>query len=147
MAFALLIVVAWIIIQPEKSPNTDDLIGNAHTSDGKKLNESEQMIIHFWSLDCLPCKRDAQILQRFHRKHSDYQIVGINVDGSEKNSEISSWINSLKVDYEMAVSTGDSLPSTIPSTFITLKGNTQGYKTINKPLTYRTLLDATEKDR
>ena len=146
IALILLLGVIWFIYSPKSTPDTDDLIENIKTSDGKELIIRSKMILHFWSIDCLPCKRGAQVLQRFHRKHDDYQIIGINVDGINSASEAEMWVKSIHIDYEIAHSDPTKNTIQVPRTMVINSTETKPIS-IQKQLTYRILLDATEKDR
>ena len=146
MALILLLVVIWIIFSPKSIPDTEDLIENVKTSDGKTIVTQTNTILHFWSVDCLPCKRDAQVLQRFHRKHEDYQIIGINVDGKERSEDVDQWVKSIHLDYEIAQSEKPILKAKVPSTLV-INSVESNPISIQEQLTYRLLLDATEKDR
>ena len=62
------------------------------TLDGKSFRLSQlkgrPVVIHYWATWCEPCKQDMQVLRRLQAAYarSGLQLVGVNVDGTEKKA-------------------------------------------------------------
>jgi hypothetical protein len=113
------------------------------------FQEAEGMaIVHFVGTDCNPCRRDAQELLRFHRRHSDIAVIGI---GSGDGAELEKWRAELGLSYPLfiadPVDIGDKAGvGTFPSTILLGKGRTK-LTHIRGALSYNQLLAYTGRDR
>ncbi|MFK8049859.1 MAG: TlpA family protein disulfide reductase [Halioglobus sp.] len=53
----------------------------------EKTYAGHSFLVALWSLDCPPCMKELEMLERVHRAYPDFKIVLINTDGVEASEE------------------------------------------------------------
>ena len=115
--------------------------------DGYSINTNKpNLIVHMSNIECMTCKRDTQVLMRFHNRHQDIPIIDANIlyKNTDKESLIV-WKNKVDLQYSVGIiENPDAVPYSIPTTLVlTPDGKTE----IFGALTYEKLLEATNKNR
>lgn len=114
--------------------------------DGYSINTNKQnLIVHVSNIECMTCKRDTQVLMRFHNRHQDIPIVDANILYKDTDKEsLISWKNKIDLQYSVGIiENPDAVPYSIPTTLVlTPSGKTE----IFGALTYEKLLEATGKN-
>ena len=79
-----------------------DCNGNSHTI-SDILMEKDALVLNFWFLNCLPCKKEFPFMQQAYLDYADdLEIIAVNpVDGT--NSTISAFSNENSLTFPMAV--------------------------------------------
>lgn len=79
-----------------------DCNGNSHTV-SDILMEKDALVLNFWFLNCLPCKKEFPFMQQAYLDYADeLEIVAVNpVDGTD--SSISAFANENSLTFPMAV--------------------------------------------
>ena len=115
--------------------------------DGYSINTNKaNLIVHVSNIECMACKRDTQVLMRFHNRHQDIPIIDANILYKETDKEsLISWKNKIDLQYSVGIiENPEVVPYSIPTTLVvTPTGKTE----IFGALTYEKLLEATRKNR
>ena len=115
--------------------------------DGYPINmQKDTFILHLSAVDCLPCRRDTQVLMRYHQRHSDIPIIDANiVQSDEEIIQLKKWKKKLDIKYTIGIITAsDPIYEQIPTTFIFFKD--ESIK-IMGALHYENLIEHTQKNR
>ena len=127
---------------PEFQINTLQL----QSLDGYPINlQKEDFILHIGSVECLPCKRDTQVLMRYHYRYPEHTIIDANLLYQPQDKEkLIKWKKKLDITYQVAViSSSSTVYERIPTTFVFSKGKTTK---LFGSLRYEDLVEATHKD-
>ena len=115
--------------------------------DGYSINTHKQnLIVHLSNIECMTCKRDTQVLMRFHNRHSDIPIIDANIIYKDTDTEsLVSWKDKIDLQYSVGIIENPNIvPYSIPTTLVF----TSSEKTeIFGALTYEKLLEATGRNR
>ena len=106
-------------------------------------------ILHFMETECNPCRRDAQELLRFHRRHADIQVLGIG-SGTDTREELDRWSSALGLSYPLFQADRDEVErlagiDMLPSTILVGEGKKLAH--IRGELSYNQLLAYTGRDK
>jgi thiol-disulfide isomerase/thioredoxin len=107
---------------------------------GEKLDLSSPALLHFWSTWSKPSHRDIQVLQRFQKRHSDINVVGI-YSSSEKKDELTQIRLEMGIYYKLGVA--NTFPKSIPLTIVLKDGETH---IIKESLQYEQLMELFNKE-
>ena len=138
------IVLTYIYTPP---PNLNLQSLQVEGLDGYPINiQKDSFILHLSAVDCLPCRRDTQVLMRYHQRHRDIPIVDANiVQNQEEITQLKKWKKKLDIQYTLGVITSsDPIYEQIPTTFIFFKGKRTK---IMGSLRYESLIEHTKKKR
>ncbi|MEC7987245.1 MAG: hypothetical protein VX278_18895 [Myxococcota bacterium] len=136
----------WIFQEPEAFNISNMQI---RSLDGYLVNNPKKtFILHISTFDCQSCKRDTQILMRYHLLYPDIPIIDANVVHNQKQIEsIQMWKKKLDIGYTVTIlQNGSQFGNRIPTTFV-IDPNSNQILEIFGTLTYEKLLDATNKDK
>ena len=115
--------------------------------DGYSINTNKQnLIVHISNIECMTCKRDTQVLMRFHNHHADIPIIDANIIYKDTDAEaLIAWKNKVDLQYSVGIIKNPNIvPYSIPTTLVfTPSGKTE----IFGALTYEKLLETTGKNR
>ena len=102
---------------PRADANKSQLAGKdapkftVKTLDGTTLTKSDlagkATIVNFWNTWCIPCREEADDLQRFYAKHAgdaDFQMIGIVRDDNRKSVE--QWVRNRGDEWSIAMDPG-----------------------------------------
>ena len=115
--------------------------------DGYSINvQKDTFILHLSAVDCLPCRRDTQVLMRYHQHYPDIPIIDANiVQNTEEITQLKKWKKKLDIQYTLGIITSsEPIYEQIPTTIIFFKG--ESIKIIGA-LHYENLLEHTHKNR
>ena len=138
--------LCWIFQEPQ--PFTLSKL-KLRSLDGYPINSpKEKFILHLNTFNCQSCKRETQILMRYHIQHPNTPIVDANLILNEKQTKkIQKWKKKLDIDYTIAsIEKTSPFSSRIPATFV-IDPSTNQLLEIFGTLTYEKLLEATEKEK
>lgn len=145
ITIVLLIIVVWYVYKPLPYFSLDSLL--LHDLEGKPMSlDQKKLILHLSNIECGSCKRDTQILMRFHLKHPEYTIIDANILYKETDKEkLLSWKKTVDIQYPLAIILDDStIPYPIPTTLVI--NGTETTKILGA-LSHTKLLEATNIDR
>ena len=107
---------------------------------GEALNITAPSLLHFWATWSKPSQRDIQVLQRFHKRHPEINVIGVYSDMETKEG-----IDTIKLDmgiyYPLATAT--DFPKSIPLTVIYTGKETHILK---ESLQYEILMELFDKE-
>ena len=136
----------WIMQEPAPFTLSDIEL---RSLDGYPLNSPKEVfVLHLNTFNCQSCKRDTQILMRYHLQHPKIPIIDANIINDESQIEaIQRWKKTLDIQYTVAIVHNRSLQiDRLPTTLI-IDPKQSTTKEVFGTLTYEKLLEITEKDR
>jgi thioredoxin-related protein len=145
IAILLLALVLFFVYKPLPSFSISSL--SLRGIDGYSINPNKEfLILHFSDIDCMACKRDTQVLMRFHVGHPDIPIIDANIVYKETDKEkLITWKQKIDLQYTVAIIEN---PKTvfypIPTTLVIDNKKTTK---IFGVLTYEKLLDAAKRNQ
>ena len=146
--FAILLLICTLVWIAQEPKSFDFLDLELRSLDGYLMNPpKETFILHISTHNCQSCKRDTQILMRYHVQHPSMPIVDVNlISSSEQREAIKKWKQKLDISYDVATTQKSSvLADRIPSTFVVSPAENRVLE-IFGVLTYEKLLEATQKE-
>lgn len=72
-------------------------MGNDSYAKIEHSNTGLPFLVALWSLDCPPCMKELEILDRVHQKYPHFKIVLINIDGIEAIDDAESRLASFRL--------------------------------------------------
>jgi thiol-disulfide isomerase/thioredoxin len=89
--------------------------------------------MNFWATWCEPCVEEIPIFAKFRKNRKNVTVIGISMDEPEKQEQVIRFIKQYKMNYRVAIWTGDNFENMvnsidpkwngpIPATFIFQKG-------------------------
>lgn len=145
ITIVLLIIVVWNVYKPLPSFSINSL--SLEDLEGKSMTiEQTKLILHLSNIECQSCKRDTQILMRFHLKHPEYTIIDANILYKDTDKEkLLAWKKTIDIQYPLAIiNNEDSNAYPIPTTLVV---NGEETTKIFGALSHAKLLEATKIDR
>ena len=142
-AIVLLGIVLFWIYKPLPEFSVQDL--QIRGIDGYSINTNkETVIVHLSNIECMACKRDTQVLMRFHKRHPDIPIIDANVIYKNTDREaLISWKEKVDLKYNVGIIENPDIVSyPIPTTLVVTSPKTSK---IFGALTYEKLLETTGK--
>ena len=144
-AIVLLGIVLFFIYKPLPEFSVQNL--QIQGLDGYSINTNKNnLIVHLSNIECMTCKRDTQVLMRFHNRHGDIPIIDANILYKDTDTQaLISWKNKIDLQYSVGIiKNPDIVPYSIPTTLVFTPS---GKEEIFGALTYEKLLEATGKNR
>ena len=127
IAFLALLTYGLVVSAPssiEVGDRVDDvglpLLGGGEIDTGDLRGRS--VVINFWASWCVPCRDEAELLERTYRRYRDDGVVFLGVNIKDSESEARAFVDEFDISYPVArdvdESFADSLGvSGIPETF------------------------------
>ena len=143
-ASVLLIGVFLYIFLPTPALEINKL--QLESLDGYPINlQKEDFILHIGSVECLPCKRDTQVLMRYHYRYPEHHIIDANLLYQPEDKEfLIKWKKKLDIKYQVAViASSSTIYERIPTTYVFSNGE---ITKLFGSLRYEDLVEATHKD-
>ena len=144
-AIGLLGIVLFFIYKPLPEFSVQNL--QIQGLDGYSINTNKKtLIVHLSNIECMTCKRDTQVLMRFHNRHADIPIVDANILYKDTDTQaLIEWKKKTDLQYAVGIiKNPDIVPYSIPTTLVLTPS---GKEEIFGALTYEKLLEATGKNR
>ena len=145
IAILLLSLVLFYVYKPIPFFSLSSL--NLRGLDGYLINPNqESIILHLSTVECMACKRDTQVLMRFHLRHPDIPILDANILYKDTDKEaLMTWKQKIDLQYPVAIIENPEIISyPIPTTLVIENSN---MVKIFGALTYEKLLDATQRNQ
>ena len=144
VAILLLGIVLFFIYKPLPAFSIQDI--HIRGLDDYPINTNKKnLILHLSNIECMTCKRDTQVLMRFHTRHPDVPIIDANIlyKDTDKDALIT-WKSKTDIQYTVGIiENPDIISYPIPTTLVL---TSSGKKEIFGALTYEKLLETTEKN-
>ena len=107
---------------------------------GHAVELQEPALIHYWSTWSKPSHRDIQVLQRFTKKHSDIQLIGVYSQKEDKD-QLQNIQLEMGIYYPLAST--PFFPESIPLTVVIQNGERQF---IHDSLRYERLMEIFQRE-
>lgn len=144
VAILLLGIVLFFIYKPLPAFSIQDI--HIRGLDDYPINTNKKnLILHLSNIECMTCKRDTQVLMRFHTRHPDVPIIDANILYKDTDKDaIITWKSKTDIQYTVGIiENPDIISYPIPTTLVL---TSSGKKQIFGALTYEKLLETTEKN-
>lgn len=144
VAIGLLGIVLFFIYKPLPVFSIKDL--RIRGIDDYPINTNkENLILHLSNIECMTCKRDTQVLMRFHTRHPNVPILDANILYKDTDkAALIEWKNKVDIQYQVGIiENPDIISYPIPTTLVL---NSAGQTEIFGALTYEKLLEITDKN-
>jgi thiol-disulfide isomerase/thioredoxin len=122
----VLLLTSLVIAEPVLEKLNNDQIR-------KLSSEQNILVMNFWATWCEPCVEEIPIFTKLQKSRKDITVIVISMDEPEKQELVLRFIQQHKMNYRVAIWTGDNFENMvnsidpkwngpIPATFIFQKG-------------------------